>query len=110
MTDPKTDLCYPVLTPFKFGRVIVKPPAFIQMSAEEAREYQAAGVLGGEKDAALSPDPEGDDEPETPAPVDVAPATAEAEAPTAVAPASAEAAASKPATATKKAAKKKAAK
>lgn len=110
MTDPKTDLCYPVLTPFKFGRVIVKPPALIQMSAEEARAYQAAGVLGGEEDASLPPDPERDDEPEQPVPVDVAPAAAEAEAPTATSTAPAEAAASKPAAATKKAAKKKAAK
>ncbi|HEY1136576.1 MAG TPA: hypothetical protein VGE64_03705 [Xanthomonadaceae bacterium] len=55
MTEP-TDLCFLVLTPFKYKRVIVKPPAFVQMSREEAREYIAAGVIGGEEDAALVPD------------------------------------------------------
>lgn len=59
MPASKVELCYAVLTPFKFRRAHVKPPAFVQMSAEEARIYQAAGVLGGEESAALPP--EGDD-------------------------------------------------
>jgi hypothetical protein len=55
MTEP-ADLCFPVLTPFKYKRVVVKPPAFVQMSRDEAREYIAAGVIGGEEGAALVPD------------------------------------------------------
>lgn len=54
MTEPATDLCYPILTPFKFEDVIVKPPAFIQLSDEEAAPLIAAGVISD--DAALSPD------------------------------------------------------
>ncbi|MBL8260930.1 MAG: hypothetical protein JNM58_00795 [Xanthomonadaceae bacterium] len=53
-----TDLCYPVLVPFKFQRTVVKPPAFVQMGRDEAREYIAAGVIGGEEDAALVPNDE----------------------------------------------------
>ncbi len=61
MSNPSPNLCYPVLTPFKLCGVIVKPPAFIQMDAEEAREYQDAGVLGGEDVAGLLPE-DGDNE------------------------------------------------
>jgi hypothetical protein len=49
-----TDLCYPALTPFKFKGNIVKPPAFVQMSADEAAPYLAAQVIG--EDAALPPE------------------------------------------------------
>ena len=52
------DLCFPVLTPFKFRGVIVKPPAFVQMPREEARPYFYAGVIGAEEDSALVPDAE----------------------------------------------------
>lgn len=75
MPEQNADLCYPVLTPFKFRRVVVKPPAFVQMSAAEARPYQAAGVLGNEDSAALPP--EGDDGANDSAPV-VEPAEANA--------------------------------
>ena len=51
MSEKTTDLCYPILTPFKFQGVVVKPPAFIQLSDEEAEPLIAAGVIGG--DAAL---------------------------------------------------------
>jgi hypothetical protein len=37
---------YEVLTPFKFGGNVVKPPKCLFMFADEAAEYQAAGVLG----------------------------------------------------------------
>lgn len=47
MSDPKSELSYPVLTPFKFRGGIVKPPAILQLAPDQAREYQAAGVLGG---------------------------------------------------------------
>jgi len=97
MTEPTTDLCYPVLTPFKFHGVIVKPPAYVQMSADEAPLYQAAGVIGGEDTAALPPEPETDDETD--------PATGDGTTTEAEAPASA-----KPAAKTTKAAGKKAAK
>jgi hypothetical protein len=49
-----TDLCYPVLTPFKFKGNIVKPPALVQMSADEAAPYLAAQVIG--EDAAFPPE------------------------------------------------------
>lgn len=55
MSDSKPSLCYPVLTPLKFRGVVVKPPALIQMGADEARQYQDAGVLGGEDVACLPP-------------------------------------------------------
>lgn len=55
MSTTKPQLCYPVLTPFKLRGVVVKPPAFIQLETDEAREYQAAGVLGGEDVASLPP-------------------------------------------------------
>lgn len=60
MSNTQPDLCYPVLTPFKFRGFVAKPPAFIQMSATEAREYQEAGVLGGDDMAALPPESETD--------------------------------------------------
>ncbi len=55
MTEP-TELCYPVLTPFKFGGVIVKPPAFVQMRRDAANAYIDAGVISNEDKAALVPD------------------------------------------------------
>lgn len=39
---------FEVLTPFKFRGVIVKPPEWIELGADEAKPYQAAGVLGTE--------------------------------------------------------------
>lgn len=48
MSDSKPDLFYQALTPFKFQGCVIKPPAFVQMSAEEARPYQAAGVVSDE--------------------------------------------------------------
>jgi hypothetical protein len=42
------DLSYPVLMPFKFNGAIVKPPAFVQMSADEAVQYIDAKVIGEE--------------------------------------------------------------
>lgn len=39
-------LHYPVLTPTKLGGRIVKPPACVTLSADEAEPYLAAGVLG----------------------------------------------------------------
>lgn len=115
MTDPKADLCYPALTPFKFRGVVVKPPAFVQMSADEARLYQAAGVIGGEDAAVLAPESETDGESSTESVAEAAQrAAAEAEA---VALAEAEArieaeknAQTKPAATPKKAATKKVAK
>ena len=58
MSDSQTNLCYPVLAPFKFQGFIAKPPAFIQMDADEARQYQEAGVLGDEEMACLAPESE----------------------------------------------------
>ncbi len=52
--NPPSDLCYPVLTPFKFEGVIIKPPVFIQLTADEAEEYIQAGVI--DADGALPPD------------------------------------------------------
>lgn len=40
------ELHYPVLTPFKLGPTIVKPPRFLPLSAGTAAPYLAAGVLG----------------------------------------------------------------
>ncbi|MBH1447192.1 hypothetical protein I5U30_03745 [Stenotrophomonas maltophilia] len=40
--------CFEVLSPFKHNGVVVKPPAWIQMTWEEAQDYQDAGVLGDE--------------------------------------------------------------
>jgi hypothetical protein len=61
MTEPFA-LCFPVLTPFKFRGVIVKPPAFVQMERDEARPYFYAGVIGTEQDSALVPDAEAEAE------------------------------------------------
>lgn len=52
---PTADMCYPVLTPFKFKGQVIKPPAFVQMSAEQAAPYLAEKVIGEE--AALPPEP-----------------------------------------------------
>lgn len=60
MSDSKPDLFYQTLTPFKFRGCVIKPPAFVQMSAEEARPYQAAGVVSDE--GAEYELPAGDDE------------------------------------------------
>lgn len=49
-----TDFFYPVLTPFKFKGTAVKPPAFVQMSADEAEPYLAAQVIG--KESVLPPE------------------------------------------------------
>ncbi len=46
--------CFEVLSPFKHEGVVVKPPAWIEMTWEEAQAYQDAGVLGDEP-----ADPEG---------------------------------------------------
>lgn len=60
LTDPAlsnglwVSACFEVLSPFKHNGVIVKPPAWIEMSWEEAQDYQDAGVLGIE-----AADPEG---------------------------------------------------
>lgn len=43
---PAATSLYPVLAPFKFAGVVVKPPEWIELNADEAREYQEAGVLG----------------------------------------------------------------
>lgn len=39
---------FAVLAPFKFRDAVVKPPAWIELTAAEAREYQDAEVLGTE--------------------------------------------------------------
>ena len=41
-----TDLFYPVLTPTKHKGKIVKPPVFLQLSADDAAPYLAAQVIG----------------------------------------------------------------
>lgn len=46
--DPGELAIYEVLTPFKFRGLIVKPPEWIELGANEAKPYQAAGVLGTE--------------------------------------------------------------
>ena len=52
--NPSAELAYPVLTPIKFHGEYIKPPCFIQLSAEEAAPLIADGYLGEE--AALPPD------------------------------------------------------
>lgn len=47
-TEQAPTALYEVLTPFKFRGAPVKPPAWIELTAEEAAPYQAAGVLGTE--------------------------------------------------------------
>lgn len=39
---------FEVLSPFKHNDVVVKPPAWIPMTWEEAEDYQDAGLLGDE--------------------------------------------------------------
>jgi len=39
---------FEVLSPFKHADVVVKPPAWIPMTWDEAEDYQDAGVLGDE--------------------------------------------------------------
>ncbi len=39
---------YEVLTPFKLGGVVVKPPAFVELTADEAAQFQEAGVISDE--------------------------------------------------------------
>lgn len=46
--DSGESAIYEVLTPFKFRSLIVKPPEWIELGANEAKPYQAAGVLGTE--------------------------------------------------------------
>lgn len=48
LTAPLNTAMYAVLTPFKFRGFIVKPPEFIELTAEGAEPYQVAGVLGTE--------------------------------------------------------------
>lgn len=59
MSESKPDLFYQTLTPFKFHGCVIKPPACVQMSADEARPYQAAGVVSDEGEEFDLP--EGDD-------------------------------------------------
>ncbi|HGM5881351.1 TPA: hypothetical protein ACKP5P_001440 [Stenotrophomonas maltophilia] len=40
--------CFEVLSPFKHNGAVVKPPAWIEMTWDEAEDYQDAGVLGDE--------------------------------------------------------------
>ncbi|HGM6612477.1 hypothetical protein D7Y32_01880 [Stenotrophomonas maltophilia] len=40
--------CFEVLSPFKHNGVVIKPPAWIEMTWDEAEDYQDAGVLGDE--------------------------------------------------------------
>ncbi|HEL7889314.1 hypothetical protein [Stenotrophomonas maltophilia] len=44
--DAPARVCFEVLTPFKFKGHPVKPPAWIEISEDDAATYQAAGVLG----------------------------------------------------------------
>lgn len=46
--DASNSWCFEVLSPFKHNGVVVKPPAWIQMTWDEAEDYQDAGVLGDE--------------------------------------------------------------
>ncbi|HCT25279.1 MAG TPA: hypothetical protein DIW85_03590 [Stenotrophomonas sp.] len=46
--DAPARVCFEVLTPFKFKGHPVKPPAWIELSEDDAAIYQAAGVLGTE--------------------------------------------------------------
>lgn len=56
---------YEVLTPFKLGGVIVKPPAFVELTADEAAQFQEAGVIAdepGEPDASTAEEGSADDD------------------------------------------------
>ena len=44
--DPGESAIYEVLTPFKFRGLIVKPPEWIELGANEAKPYQAAIQFG----------------------------------------------------------------
>lgn len=46
--DAPARVCFEVLTPFKFKGHPVKPPAWIEISEDDAAIYQDAGVLGSE--------------------------------------------------------------
>lgn len=46
--DAPARVCFEVLTPFKFRGSVLKPPAWIEMSEDDAAMCQAAGVLGTE--------------------------------------------------------------
>lgn len=46
--DVPNTWCFEVLSPFKHNGVVVKPPAWIEMTWDEAEDYQDAGVLGDE--------------------------------------------------------------
>lgn len=46
--DVPNTWCFEVLSPFKHNGVVVKPPAWIEMTWEEAEDYQDAGLLGDE--------------------------------------------------------------
>ncbi len=46
--DAPARVCFEVLTPFKFKGHPVKPPAWVEISEDDAAIYQAAGVLGTE--------------------------------------------------------------
>lgn len=50
--NERPDLCYLVLTPIKFQGMVIKPPRFMQLTAEEAEPMIAAGLIAA--DAALS--------------------------------------------------------
>ncbi len=58
--DPGESAIYEVLTPFKFRGLIVKPPEWIELGANEAKPYQAAGVLGTEPGEVPTDDDESD--------------------------------------------------
>ncbi|WP_329769057.1 hypothetical protein [Stenotrophomonas maltophilia] len=44
--DAPARVCFEVLAPFKFRGSVLKPPAWIEISEDDAAIYQAAGVLG----------------------------------------------------------------
>lgn len=46
--DVPSAWCFELLSPFKHNGVVVKPPAWIEMTWDEAEDYQEAGVLGDE--------------------------------------------------------------
>ncbi|HHA2680141.1 hypothetical protein [Stenotrophomonas maltophilia] len=46
--DAPSAWCFEVLSPFKHNGVVVKPPAWIEMTWDDAEDYQDAGVLGDE--------------------------------------------------------------
>lgn len=54
-------VAFEVLSPFKFLGVVLKPPVWVEMTSDEATEYQEAGVLGTE--ASLVTDDEDEDAP-----------------------------------------------